>query len=1123
MTKIKYALLCFCLFFFIGVFQAEALTNGSYEYEELDNNSVKITRYNGTEKNVVIPELISGKKVVQIDYHAFFNNNIVEEITLPKTVTYIYNNAFHNCSSLKKINLNEGLETLSAPFAEKSNVEEIHLPSTLKNIVGGSLFQQNPKGKKISIATNNPYYTVKDNVLFSKDMKVLISYPPLKEGTAYEIPSSVTEIGRNAFSNNQNLTTLNVPKNVQKISIWAFEDSVSIEKISIYGNVDGIYSYTFDNMPKLKTVEYYGNGAIIDKNAFNDLPSIEKIVLPKNIIEIRAKWITNCNTNVQYTIPENLEMLEDGSYAAVVDVYMQNGTFDYKEAQDVLTLVNTERKNADLNTLTLDKELTEAAMVRARQIALLFEHTTPSGQDPLKIIPNAFGENIAGGNSDAESVMNSWMNSSLHKSNILASRYKTMGIGCYIHDGIHYWVQLFSIYDSNETTSQNNQVEDKNPMEKMKESYIGNFYVQYPSTSWDPQEVTLYTGVSQTPTRYATNNLGWSSRYAALTSKSFSFKSSNEKIFKVSANGTLTPVAVGEALLTVQFGNNFKEVKVVVKERVPIARVSTDHTRISMLVGQKRSIYGNVYPKNTTDSNKLSWSSSNPDIVKVECTNPSSSCTFSAVAPGTASITVSSENGKTTVVEVKVITEEEENSEPMLIYTTKVQGNSSWNGYRWNGDIAGTVGSSLRLEALRMYIQDGKQNYKGGVQYRSHIQNLGWETTWRDEFDISGTTDKGYRLEAMQMRLTDEYAKYYDIYYRVYVQNFGWLGWAKNGATAGSEGYGYRIEAMEAMLVKKGESAPGSTANSYRQKPTVNYTANVEKLGWQGTAGNGATAGTSHQSLRLEALKVSIKNTGYSGNVEYRSHVQNIGWETTWKKNNEISGTTGRNLRLEAVQIKLTGEVADHYDIYYRLHVQNFGWLGWAKNGVSAGSEGYGYRVEGIEIVLVKKGESAPGSTANSYRQKPTVNYTANVEKLGWQGTAGNGATAGTSHQSLRLEALKVSIKNTGYSGNVEYRSHVQNIGWETTWKKNNEISGTTGRNLRLEAVQIKLTGEVADHYDIYYRLHVQNFGWLGWAKNGVSAGSEGYGYRVEGIEIVLVKKGEPAPGNTTNSFKIKS
>ena len=74
--------------------------------------------------------------------------------------------------------------------------------------------------------------------------------------------------------------------------------------------------------------------------------------------------------------------------------------------------------------------------------------------------------------------------------------------------------------------------------------------------------------------------------------------------------------------------------------------------------------------------------------------------------------------------------------------------------------------------------------------------------------------------------------------------------------------------------------------------------------------------------------------------------------------------------RLEAVEIKLTGDMEKYYDVWYRVHIQHHGWLGWAKNGESAGTEGYSYRLEAIQIQLVKKGSSAPGSTNNCFYKR---------------------------------------------------------------------------------------------------------------------------------------------------------
>ncbi|MFR3038336.1 MAG: hypothetical protein ACLTLY_06050 [Agathobacter rectalis] len=74
-----------------------------------------------------------------------------------------------------------------------------------------------------------------------------------------------------------------------------------------------------------------------------------------------------------------------------------------------------------------------------------------------------------------------------------------------------------------------------------------------------------------------------------------------------------------------------------------------------------------------------------------------------------------------------------------------------------------------------------------------------------------------------------------------------------------------------------------------------------------------------------------------------------------------LAGTTGRALNVEAINMSLTGEMANQYDIYYRVHAQNYGWLGWAKNGQNAGTSGQNLHLEALQIVLVKKGQSAPG------------------------------------------------------------------------------------------------------------------------------------------------------------------
>ncbi len=147
-----------------------------------------------------------------------------------------------------------------------------------------------------------------------------------------------------------------------------------------------------------------------------------------------------------------------------------------------------------------------------------------------------------------------------------------------------------------------------------------------------------------------------------------------------------------------------------------------------------------------------------------------------------------------------------------------------------------------------------------------------------------------------------------------------------------------------------------------------------------------------------------------------------------------------------------------------------------------------------------------------------TVSYRTHVQTYGWQDYVSNGNVSGTEGQAKRLEGINIKLENQEYEGGITYRTHVQTYGWQD-YVSNDAMAGTEGEAKRLEAIQIELTGEMADHYDVYYRVHSQTYGWLGWAKNGEKAGSSNYAKRLEGIQIVLVEKGGEAPGSTEGAY----
>ena len=127
----------------------------------------------------------------------------------------------------------------------------------------------------------------------------------------------------------------------------------------------------------------------------------------------------------------------------------------------------------------------------------------------------------------------------------------------------------------------------------------------------------------------------------------------------------------------------------------------------------------------------------------------------------------------------------------------------------------------------------------------------------------------------------------------------------------------------------------------------------------------------------------------------------------------------------------------------------------------------------------------------------------------------GEGILIGTTGESKRLEQFSVSLPE-GTDGSIEYRGHVQGIGWND-WQRDGAPCGTTGESRRVEALQMQLSGVVANDYSVWYRVHSQTYGWLGWAHDGAEAGSTGLSKRAEAIEVQILPQGQ-VPGGYDES-----
>ncbi|MGN1122993.1 MAG: leucine-rich repeat domain-containing protein [Eubacterium sp.] len=110
-----------------------AASNDNYNYL-VKNSEVTITKYIGSEKDVVIPETIDGLPVVAINQSAFYSSQITS-VVMPDTLKTIGKDAFQFCNSLASVKFGNSVESIGDyAFYECIKIKELVLPNSLKTI-----------------------------------------------------------------------------------------------------------------------------------------------------------------------------------------------------------------------------------------------------------------------------------------------------------------------------------------------------------------------------------------------------------------------------------------------------------------------------------------------------------------------------------------------------------------------------------------------------------------------------------------------------------------------------------------------------------------------------------------------------------------------------------------------------------------------------------------------------------------------------------------------------------------------------------------------------------------------------------------------------------------------------
>ena len=151
-----------------------------------EGGHAEITGYNGSEKNLIIPDTLDGVPVTSIGQQAFVNCTVLESVEIPDSITRMGYWVFSGCSSLKQVRLSKNLKYINMDcFSECSSLESIMIPEGVTQLAPGA-FMHCTNLKKI------------------------------------ELPSTLEGIYEHAFARCTNLTQITIPEKVKVIAYGAF-------------------------------------------------------------------------------------------------------------------------------------------------------------------------------------------------------------------------------------------------------------------------------------------------------------------------------------------------------------------------------------------------------------------------------------------------------------------------------------------------------------------------------------------------------------------------------------------------------------------------------------------------------------------------------------------------------------------------------------------------------------------------------------------------------------------------------------------------------------------------------------------------------------------------------------
>lgn len=228
--------------------------------------------------------------VTELNNYTFWTCSNLTSITLPNSLTKIGNETFNGCTKLTSIHIPDSVKSIgNFCFVMCENLSSITIPSSCENI-GSSIIRGCNKLTEVIVENENKVYDSRNNcnaIIETSSNKLIAA---CNNST---IPTGVTTIGKQAFSDCTNLTTINIPNTVCVIEQHAFSGCENLTNITLPNSLTTIENFAFGVCSKLTSIHIPHSVTNIGTNPFFCCPDLESIIVDSENTVYDSRQ--NCN------------------------------------------------------------------------------------------------------------------------------------------------------------------------------------------------------------------------------------------------------------------------------------------------------------------------------------------------------------------------------------------------------------------------------------------------------------------------------------------------------------------------------------------------------------------------------------------------------------------------------------------------------------------------------------------------------------------------------------------------------------------------------------------------------------------------------------------------------------